>query len=54
MGPRHKAGAVPRNERGGVGRVALTMGKEFGVRLLIGYISVVSDWCSHGLCGTAG
>ena len=35
MGPRHKAGAAPRNERGGFGRVALAMRKELGARLLI-------------------
>ena len=26
VGPRHKAGTAPRNERGGFGRVALTIG----------------------------
>ena len=27
--------------------------KELGVRLLIGCVSVVSDWCFLGLCDTA-
>ena len=53
MGPRHKARAVPRNERGGFGRVALTIRRGFWARLLIGCVSVISYWRSLRLCDTA-